>query len=77
MHLKLACLKTTSVNNRTTSSKNNLRKLGQLTTWVEPELLQSKMQSRCEFTEKIKFAMKLNTSDLSSVPCNLRKHDSF
>jgi len=39
MHLKQACLKAASVNDRTISAKNNLRKIGQLTTWVEPELV--------------------------------------
>lgn len=54
MYLKLVCLETTTVDNRTVRAKNNLKKTGQLTTGAEPKM--SKMQSRGEFTKNIKVA---------------------
>lgn len=76
-HLKLACLKTTFVNNKAIGTKSNLRKTGPLTTWVKPELVQLKTQSRHEFTQKIKVVNKLNTFWCQFCPLQLKKARSF
>lgn len=37
IYLRLVCFKTISMNNKTISATNNIGKIGQLITWVEPE----------------------------------------
>lgn len=56
MHLKLLCLETIPMNNKTTSASNNIGKIGQIITWVDPEWVQQNMKSRYEFTGWIKVA---------------------